>query len=516
MPPDVKQRSAPEPAAGAAVIVPLRPCLGVLAVVLLALAMTSTTPTGFVCGYTPLTVTEAVAACLFALAACTLGPRAWSFPPVVGRAVIVGACLFLAGRAADRFLEPADEPPAWVHALFALVVLALAAWVGLRRRAPASFAAGLLAALAVFLSGEAVFSSGVNPPCGAAYVAAILAAAVAGFALTASLLIHLGDATLRRPRLFWTQVLLIFVAGAVLRFAAAVGSPDPGIDVYRAQQAAADHLLAGRNPYTAEYPDRGAPFYPPLPFLVGVPLRAAGWDVRLGNAAFDLLAALALFATAATGGDRLLAALLAAAYLHFPRVPLILELAWYEPMLAAALGVGILLVARGWRLGYVLLGLGLTGKQYVIVVLPPLWKAWRGRRLALLLATAAVAAVVVLPFFLWDSSAFVERVVDYHLKGDIRRDGVTLRAAALNRFHTELPGWLLSGSALVLMGWVAWRAPSGGLSPGPWMATALLVFCLFFRQAFLNYFYLCQYLMLLGLADWFRHDGAAPLARAGG
>jgi len=497
---------ASEPTPGWSVTVPLRPSLGVLAVVLLALAMISTTSTGFVCGYTPLTVTEAVAAGLLALAACILPARMWSFPPVIGRAVIVGACLFLAGHAGYRLLDPADEHPAWAHALFALVVLALAAWVGLTWRAPASFAAGLLAALAVFLSGEAVFSSNVNEPCRAAYVTAIDLAAAAGFALTASLLVHLGDPVVRWRRLFAAQMVLLFVAGAVLRFAAAVGAPDPGIDVFRAQEEAADHLLAGRNPYTAEYSDPGAPFYPPLPFLVGVPLRAAGWDVRLGNAACDLLAALALFAAAGAGKQRLLGGLLAAAYLHFPRVPLIMELAWYEPMLAALLGVGALLVARGWRLGYVVLGLTMTGKQYVVVVLPPMLKAWRGRRLALLLGTAAAAAAVLLPFYLWDPSAFVQRVVHYHLKHHIRLEGVTLQAAALNRFDTEIPRWLLFWPVLGLIGLVAWRTPSGRTSPAPWMATSLLIFCLFFSQAFLNYFYLCQYLMLLGLGEWFIND----------
>jgi hypothetical protein len=506
MTPDEKERLAHDPAGG--VVVPLRPGLAVLAVVFLALAMISTTPTGFVCGYTPLALTEALTAGLLALAACTLAPRAWSFPPVLGRAVIVTACLVLAARAGYRLLEPADEPPASAHAIFLLAALTLAAWVARAAPTPASFAAGALAALALFLSGEAVFASGVNQPFDTAYAAAVIAAAAAGFALTASLLVHLGDPAVRRRRLFAAQMVLLFVAGAVLRVAGALGSPDPGIDVYHAEQEAADHLLAGRNPYTQDYDDKGAPFYPPLPFLLAAPFRAAGWDVRLANAVCDLLAALALFAAARAGGNRLLAGLLAAAYLHFPRIPLIMELAWYEPMLAAALGCGLLLVARGWRLGYVLLGLGITGKQYVVVVLPPLWKAWRGRRLALFLATAATAAVVVLPFYLWDSSAFFERVVKYHLNHEVRHDGVTLQAAAMNRFHTELPKWLLSASALGLLGVITWRTPSHGPSPAPWMATALLVFCLFFSQAFLNYFYLCQYLLLLGLGDWFRSDTA--------
>jgi hypothetical protein len=186
-----------------------------------------------------------------------------------------------------------------------------------------------------------------------------------------------------------------------------------------------------------------------------------------------------------------------------------MELAWYEPMLAAAIGVGLLLVARGWRLGYPLLGLGISGKQYVIVLLPPLLKALRGRRLRLLAGVGLAGAAVVLPFFLLDKQSFYQRVIQHHLDLPVRLDGVSLQAAAINRFGVEVPKWLMHGLALLLIGWVTWRTPTAGPSPAPWLATSLLIFCLFFSQAFINYFYLCQYLFLLGMTDWFVRDAQA-------
>ena len=63
--------------------------------------------------------------------------------------------------------------------------------------------------------------------------------------------------------------------------------------------------------------------------------------------------------------------------------------------------------------------------------------------------------------------------------------------------------------AAVSTGLVTWRTPSRGPSPAPWMGTSLLIFCLFFSQAFLNYFYLCQYLLLMGMTDWFARDTEA-------
>ncbi len=207
-----------------------------------------------------------------------------------------------------------------------------------------------------------------------------------------------------------------------------------------------------------------------------------------------------------------------------------MQLAWYEPMIAAALGVGLLLVARRWRLGYLVLGLGISGKQFGVVFLLPLLKALRGRRLALLGGTTLAVTLVVLPFFLWDTQAFLDRVVVYLFDRPVRLDGITIQAAAHNEFGVEVPKWLCGFLALLLIGLVTWRTPAqepirkrgqtplnaGGLTPfsdrlqgsfaAPWMATSLLIFCLFASQAFINYFYLCQYLMLLGLAEWFSSD----------
>jgi hypothetical protein len=175
-------------------------------------------------------------------------------------------------------------------------------------------------------------------------------------------------------------------------------------------------------------------------------------------------------------------------------------------MVAAALGLGVVLTLRGWRAGYFLLGVGMCGKQYGVVVLPALLKALSGRRLALLLGTAAAGALTVLPFFLWGPESFLDRVVRYHLDLEMRDDALTVMAAAKNGFDVDLPRWPLRIVAVALIGAVALRAPSRGVTPAPWMAASLLVFCLFHNQAFPNYFYLCEYLMLLGLGAWLTGD----------
>ncbi len=420
--------------------VKIRWCLAAVAVVLLALAITPPGLDGRVGTYSPAAVALASTAALFALGASVLPGRTPEAPP---------------------------------------------------------YPEVLAAALALGLSGEAVFFCTVNSPHSAAAMRVIRLASWAGFGLTASLLLPWC-----RSWLAGVPVGALLLAGAVLRGAAAVAAPDPNIDVYDALQEGTDHLLRGENPYTAPYRWDGAPFYPPFPFLVALPVRAAGLDMRLANAFCDLAAAVALLGTAWQRGRLRTGAFLAAAYLNFPRVPYLMDQAWYEPMLAAALGTGLLLAERGRRPGYFLLGLGLTGKPYGVFLLPPLAKALGPRWKALLAGIVLAAAVVLLPFLLWEPRAFLEKTFFYHLRNPIRYDGITLQAAAGNLCGIVVPPLLLTAAAVLLIAGLTWRTPADGAAPAVPMAAALLIFCLLHSQAFFNYFYLGAYLLLLGLAEW--------------
>jgi len=167
-------------------------------------------------------------------------------------------------------------------------------------------------------------------------------------------------------------------------------SPNPTIDVYVALRDGAARLSHGDNPYGAEYvspytgaasgPDDGYPFYPPLPFVLMAPASAAGLDVRWLNVAGDLLAAGALLVAGRHVNRSGFGALAAAAYLFHPATPMMTEQGWYEPMLAALAGWGLILAGRGRRLGDLLLGLALTGKQYGLVASAPFSRLPHGVR----------------------------------------------------------------------------------------------------------------------------------------
>src|SRR5262249_24081471 len=152
---------------------------------------------------------------------------------------------------------------------------------------------------------------------------------------------------------------------------------------------------------------------------------------------------------------------------------------------------------RGRWPGYLLLGLGLTGKQFGLPLFLPLLRAhWRNWP-ALLLGLAA-ATLLFVPFVLWDAKAFVDVVLVKHLKRQPMFDSITLGAGLYNLSGLTLPQPLWLGMAVAGIAWIAWKAPRDGVTTALWMGAALLVFCLCHTQGYFNYFYLCEFLLLLG------------------
>src|SRR5262249_41566113 len=150
------------------------------------------------------------------------------------------------------------------------------------------------------------------------------------------------------------------IGGLLVRMPVLWASPEPVIDVYNLLRDGADHLIAGENPYShdiitpygtpraARYgrdepPDLRPAGYPPLPLLLSIPPRLLGADVRWSNVIADLLAAAAIMMAGMRRRVAWIGMIAAATYLNLVRVPFIIEQAWYEPMIAALLGLGLVL-----------------------------------------------------------------------------------------------------------------------------------------------------------------------------
>ncbi|MGH7173167.1 MAG: glycosyltransferase family 87 protein [Gemmataceae bacterium] len=466
------------------------------AVALVALNLANVRGHGY---YSRTAALEALLALGVALAAClrrgtpTLRAPAW-----LGPTALIAALLILAPQSIR--LNPWREK--WANCLLVpgLLILGVQALRGRLRMAPAPMA--LLAVTALLLSGKALTLTNLLSGAPPAELAVLRLSAFVGFTLISWSAACDLTASGGCGRGFRLRLVLLFAAGAVLRVAPVMIWPEPPIDVFVWMREAPHVLLEGRNPYMPANMSQGElAVYPPLPILMTAPFALGSLDVRYANVVCYLLAALLLYCIARRLHRPGLGILVAGTYLNLPGVPFMFTYAWFEPMLAVLLAGGLFLLRKGNRLGHLMLAMALTGKQFGLPLFLPLWRALRGQRRSFLAGVGLAAALVILPFFLWSPTDFLNGVLYLHLAIGPDLHSLTLRSAAHHLLGLTIPGWFAAAATLVLISWVSWRAPLTRNGLGLWMATVLLTFCLLFVKGYFNYFYLCSFLFLLGLAE---------------
>lgn len=295
----------------------------------------------------------------------------------------------------------------------------------------------------------------------------------------------------------------------------------PHVDVFMLQQLGADDLLSGRNPYTQDYPNIYTPAetvmffgrplarlthypYPPLTLLLTLPGLLFG-DVRIMMLLGQIGAGVALLVLArrASGSAPLSLGLLGMWWLH-PRGLMVLEQCWTEPLVAAPLfaALACMLAKPAPRLLGVALGLVLAAKQYCVLLVPLLlWTPFLPRRRPLLVGLG-VAALITLPFFLWDPRGFVDDVLLFQLQQPFRLDALSLPVLVFRLTHLRAPGALSLLGALLggALAYRSRRALAGAHGLALTAALCFLGFFLFAKQAFANYYYFNGALLLAAMA----------------
>jgi hypothetical protein len=320
----------------------------------------------------------------------------------------------------------------------------------------------------------------------------------------------------------WKKTVAACAASSFILIAVAVPltSPIPKIDVYFFQAEAARALLDGANPYRMEFTNvyghsvfypSGLPDsfpYPPLSIVLAVAGVLVG-DIRWPLIACHLGAAFLLFRTGrlrALCADE--AALLSLFFLFIPHGPFVLEQAWTEPSVVFAIGLFSYFLARRQE-GAALLSAGaaLALKQTAILLLPLVWALLKHRvkgRGLLLLFAPSVASYGI--FTLWDFEALWNNVVRFHLATPVRLDALTYSALLHRLEGSALPPWL---TGVVLPAGAAvgvWSLRRFGRDEQVDAAAVAVFFAatslaylgtfLFSKHAFMNYYYLLQYLIL--------------------
>ncbi len=92
----------------------------------------------------------------------------------------------------------------------------------------------------------------------------------------------------------------------------------------------------------------------------------------------------------------------------------------------------------------------------------------------------------------------MEIVVWKHLARPLQLQSITVGSFLADQFDIGMPrivGWVFAVASLIAIGAVT---PKRGAATALGIGSALMAFCVFHTQGFPNYFYLVQYLWLLG------------------
>ena len=296
-------------------------------------------------------------------------------------------------------------------------------------------------------------------------------------------------------------------------------SPQPRIDAWHFQQRAAQLLLDGENPWAATYPNiyghtdftgsdllsdgriRSFP-YPPLSLLLST--AGAMWgDVRW--ALLVATAATAMLINAAGRHDVRsdVVELAPIALLFQGRSFFMLEQSWTEPFVALAVAACAwsLTTRRSAALTFSIAAL-LSVKQYGLLLVPALWR--HGRTSPRILAMGVgVAAVIALPFALWDFRGLWDGVIAYQWLQPFRADALSVPAFWARTFGwTPWQGWGFV-AALVTAAVCAGFAPRVTHGSPATMALAgaatYLAFFVCAKQAFFNYYWFVSVLLVVAV-----------------
>ncbi len=324
----------------------------------------------------------------------------------------------------------------------------------------------------------------------------------------------------RRPRPALVALAVSVLAYVAVGAVAVVADPAPKIDVWVALQQASDALRTGVNFYAISW--TGSPGVPdaftylPWTAVLLAPGRWLAGDVRWALIGWTLVAALGAWVLANTTARRdrgpgdqgpssgtWVGAAIVALLLFAPGTLTQVDQAWTEPLLLAGLVWWAVLVHRGHPWWAVIpLALACASKQHLALLLPVLM-LWRPFGMRRAVATGALTAALIAPWFLAGPADFIHDTVTLLVSFHAILFANTWYLLALNVFGVELPFWITGiivlGVLVAIALAVRRRQPDLG-EILRWLALLLLVANLVNKQAFYNQFWLSGALVVVSLA----------------
>lgn len=307
---------------------------------------------------------------------------------------------------------------------------------------------------------------------------------------------------------------------------AIVTDPAPKIDVWVTLQQASEGLAHGENFYAMTW--IGSPgiqdafTYLPWSAVLLAPGRLLAGDVRWMMAVWTVVMVVGVWRLGAAGRtttpdagehhprgvwrERLdgpgAAAAVVALILVVPGAVTQIDQSWTEPLLVTGVVWWAVLVRTGrpwWAV--VPLALACASKQHLAVLLPVLlvWRAFGVRRT---MATGALTAVLIAPWFIASPADFVHDTITLLVGFHPIRFANTLYLLALNTFGVTLPFWLTGMAVLATLAlavWAVWRRQPDLGEVLRWCALVLAVANLVNKQAFYNQYWFVGALVAVSL-----------------
>ncbi|MGI9666446.1 MAG: hypothetical protein ACR2N2_04995 [Acidimicrobiia bacterium] len=340
-----------------------------------------------------------------------------------------------------------------------------------------------------------------------------------GFAvLIASDLIARGD--LKNPRaLFIACYLFLGLAIAAIAFSA-IAAEVPEIDVLEMHLQGSEALWAGANPYTSIEVENTSPFEPDGAVISGYVYTpsvliayASAWrllgDPRWATAISLAALVILLVRPWVTSGPRVTLARISTGLMiaALPFLELLINRGWTDALaLPFFLGSALTWRSRPW-LAAILLGVGVSTKEYFIVLVPLLLlipDEFKWRRVA---AVGGTVAAIYAPFVVWDTAVLLGQRAALGAAAH-RSDSLGLAGLGI-----EVPALASIGIAVVVAIVFGLRQRS---SVDLWLGAAAVLSVLFLTgfQAFINYWMVVIGLAAIVLSMRIERTGGQPSARS--
>jgi hypothetical protein len=291
-----------------------------------------------------------------------------------------------------------------------------------------------------------------------------------------------------------------------------VTSPRPNIDVFTVQQTGAAALLEGKNPFQEVHVGDTGPrsasdvpyVYPPMQLYVTVLAMKLKSDTRYAILVAALLLGFALRAISKRFGADKLPAILEDAPALFvwctPKFFFILEQAWVDPVQIMWVSALVLAAAlnRPW-LTAVLAGLVVGAKQTMLIVAGLYGFGLRFTIKQWALA-GGVALATFLPWMIWDFNAWKHANFDFLSALPVRQDALTYITWVRRKFAIEIPYVIAFPASAALIALAAWKGPRtiGRITMA--VVASMMVFFVFNKWAFANYYFTLMGLSALAAA----------------